>query len=254
MRALIIGLLLSSMGLPIPSAQSATLVLRSKPQHLHLYGPENGPAVLLSSGDLGWAGLVAHVAELLADKGYFVVGVDTRAYLSSFTGGTSSLSPQDVKSDYRVLVQFCRKRAVPLPILVGISEGAGLSVLAASAPDARRYIRGILGFGLPNENELGWKWRDFTIWLTKKVPNEPIFKVEDFIAQVSPIPLAEIHSLHDEFVSIDQARLLFSIAAIPKRMWVIDAANHRFSNKREELDRRTIEALEWIQQNSQAGQ
>jgi fermentation-respiration switch protein FrsA (DUF1100 family) len=70
--------------------------------------------------------------------------------------------------------------------------------------------------------------------------------VEDIIQRVSPIPLAEIHSSHDEFLSLEQAKAMFSRASEPKRMWVVEAANHRFSNNRDELDLRMLEALRWI--------
>jgi hypothetical protein len=43
------------------------------------------------------------------------------------------------------------------PILVGVSEGAGLSVLAATDPATRSAIGGVIGLGLPDINELGWR-------------------------------------------------------------------------------------------------
>lgn len=39
---------------------------------------------------------------------------------------------------------------------------------------------------------------------------------------------------------------MFARAKEPKKMWVIEAANHRFSNNRDELDLRIMEALAWI--------
>jgi len=39
---------------------------------------------------------------------------------------------------------------------------------------------------------------------------------------------------------------MFSRAGEPKRMWVIEAANHRFSNNRVELCQRLLEALAWM--------
>ena len=118
--------------------------------------------------------------------------------------------------------------------------------MAASSQELKGSIQGVLGLGLPDQNELGWKWQDFTIWITKKVPNEPSFMVEDIIGQVGPVPLAEIHSTHDEFLPLDKAKAMFARAVEPKRMWVIEAANHRFSDNRDELDRRILEALDWI--------
>lgn len=247
MRALpctvILVLLLSDFAI---SQDRTTLTIRGKTQELFLYGTRGSIPVVLSSGDLGWAGLVTHVAEFLQSKGYFVVGVNSRTYLSSFTTKNSALNPQDVPQDYRVLIDFARQGHPVKPVLAGVSEGAGLSVLAATEPSVKASIQGILGLGLPDQNELGWKWQDFTIWITKKAPNEPSFMVEDIIQNVSPVPLAEIHSTHDEFVPLAHAKAMFARAGEPKKMWVIEAANHRFSDNREELNRRILEALEWV--------
>ena len=230
-----------------PFAQGESILsIRGKPQSLRLYGNRGQAPIVLSSGDLGWAGLVEHVAELLSSRGYFVIGVNSRAYLSSFTTKNSALDPRDVPRDYKQIVDFANQGAPRKPVLAGISEGAGLSVLASTDASIKGQIQGILALGLPDQNELGWKWQDFTIWITKGIPNEPSFMVEDIIHQVSPVPLAEIHSTHDEFVPLDQAKAMFARAGEPRRMWVIEAANHRFSNNREELDRRILEALEWL--------
>ncbi len=220
--------------------------LRGKQQQLHLYGTKGAPPIVLSSGDLGWAGFVVYVAEFLSSRGYYVIGFNSKAYLVSFTSRTETLAPENVPGDYKALIEFASREASTKPVLVGISEGAGLSVLASTRREVKESIQGILGLGLPDQNELGWKWQDFTIWITKKVPNEPSFMVEDIIARVSPCPLAEIHSTHDEFLPLDQARAMFARAGEPKKMWVIEASNHRFSDNREELDRRILEALEWI--------
>jgi hypothetical protein len=220
--------------------------IRGTNQKLNLYGSPGNAPVVLSSGDLGWAGLVVHVAEFLSSQGYYVVGLNTKLYLASFTSKNSALDPRDVPGDYKTLIALTRQRTSAKPIFVGISEGAGLSVLAATDPEVRTCIQGILALGLPDQNELGWKWQDFTIWITKKAPNEPSFMVEDIIGKVSPLPLAEIHSTHDEFLPLDKAKAMFSKAGEPKKMWVIESANHRFSDNRPELDRRMLEALEWI--------
>ncbi len=227
---------------------AGTITLRGRTQQLHMYGPVNGTPVILSSGDLGWAGLVVHVAEFLASSGYRVVGFDSKDYLSSFTAKGSTLDPRDVPPDYKYLIAYARQAGGGKPVLAGISEGAGLSVLAATDPGVKSSIQGVLGLGLPDQNELGWKWQDSVIWITKRAPNEPSFMVEDIISRVTPVPLAEIHSTHDEFVSLEQAKSMFARAGEPKRMWIVEASNHRFSNNREELDRRVLEAFQWFQQ------
>jgi hypothetical protein len=138
-------------------------------------------------------------------------------------------------------------------LFLGIAvEGEGLSALAATDSSNRPSMLGILGLGLPDQNELGWKWQDFTIWVTKKAPDEPSFMVEDIIGKVSPLPLAEIHSTHDEFLPLDKAKAMFARAGEPKKMWVVEASNHRFSDNRNELDRRILEALDWIRNAGRA--
>jgi hypothetical protein len=229
-----------------------TINFRGNPQQINIYGSPSNSPVILSSGDLGWAGLVVHVAELLSSRGYYVIGLNSKSYLASFTTKSSTLKPADVPGDFRTLLAFIGKNVSAKPILVGISEGAGLSVLAATDPDVQSGIQGILALGLPDQNELGWKWQDFTIWITKKTPDEPSFMVEDIINRVSPVPLAEIHSTHDEFLPLAEAKAMFLRAGEPKKMWVIESSNHRFSENRPELDRRIFEAIEWMKNSAKS--
>jgi hypothetical protein len=235
---------------PFSAAAETTtnFAIRGQNQELHLYGTAGNPTIILGSGDLGWSGLVVHVAEFLQKNNYYVIGFNSKAYLASFTTKDSALSPEDVPKDYLKLIEYAKRSKAAPPILAGISEGAGLSVLAATDPQIKQTIRGLLALGLPDQNELGWKWRDFTIWVTKKIPNEPSFRVSGIINKVSPVPLAEIHSTHDEFLSIEKAKDMIALAGEPKRMWTIEADNHRFSNARDELDRAVLEALAWIRQ------
>ncbi len=226
--------------------RQVTVVVRGKPQVVHLYGPASGPPVLVASGDGGWVHLGVHVAEVLGGKGYFVVGVDSKAYLSSFTGKDLHLTISDVPRDFRLFIDEAQRGKSGRVLLFGVSEGAGLSILAASDPDVGKRIEGIIGFGLPNQNEIGWHFFDSIIWLTHKSPNEPSFLVADFIPKLGPIPLAEIHSTRDEYVPVNEAKQLMSLPGGPKKMWIIDAENHRFSNNLVELNRRLEEAIQWI--------
>src|SRR4026207_1002447 len=126
------------------SSQSQTgMSIRGKSQQLVLYGTRGNPPIILSSGDLGWAGLVEHVAEFLSGRGYFIVGVNSKAYLSSFTTKTSALNPQDVPQDYMAFIDFALQGSSTKPLLAGVSEGAGLSVLAATDATWQAGVRGL---------------------------------------------------------------------------------------------------------------
>jgi dienelactone hydrolase len=223
-----------------------TLAIRDHAQSLQIYGARGGIPVVLSSGDGGWIHLAPHVAELLASCGYFVVGFDTRAYLSSFTSKTATLQPDEVIADYMTLIKFASKKGPHPPLLMGVSEGAGLSVLAATGRQVKDQIDGVVGIGLGDMNELGWRWEDSTIYLTHGVPHEPLFSAVSLVDHLAPVPLALIHSVHDEYVPASVVDSIVHAASGPVRLWNINASNHRFSGNLAEFDRRLIEAIEWV--------
>src|SRR5262245_17542722 len=121
-----------------------TVSIRGHQQSLYIYGSPQGQPVIVSSGDGGWVHLGPHVAEALAARGFFVIGFDVRAYLSGFTSEHSALRPEDEPGDYRVLTNVAKKATGHKPILIGVSEGAGLSVLAATDPATKAEIAGVI--------------------------------------------------------------------------------------------------------------
>lgn len=226
----------------------ATISIRGKSQTLRVLGTRGGQPVVVSSGDGGWIHLAPHVADVLARHGFFVVGFDSKAYLSSFTIRDSTLTEADVPGDYRVLVEYAAQGGKGAPILIGVSEGAGLSVLAATGPGVKERVRGVVGVGLPEKNELGWRWRDMAIYLTHGVPNEPLFNASDVVGRVAPTPLAAIHSTSDEFVPLPTLQAIMEKAREPKRVWTIKASNHGFSDNLGQFDAALIDAIGWINQ------
>ena len=231
---------------------NTTVTIRGHQQQLHVYGTRGagaGDPVLVSSGDGGWMHLAPHVADVLAARGFFVVGFDTKAYLQSFTSGSSTLRPEDEPGDYRVLADYAAGGSSAKTILIGVSEGAALSVLAASDAVTKQAIAGVIGLGLSDRNELGWRWKDSMIYLTHGVPKEPTFSVAALVDKLTPVPLAEIHSTHDEFAPVAEAQRILQQASPPKRLWVVQATDHRFSGNLAEFDRRLLEAIDWVKQN-----
>lgn len=227
-----------------------TIDLRGRPQTLHLSGPPTGDPVVVSSGDGGWIRLGPHVASLLASRGYFVVGFDVKAYLTSFTSGKTTLDPAAEPLDYAALAEYAARRTGRKPILIGVSEGAGLSVLAASDDRLKALVAGVVGIGLPDLNELGWRWQDSLIYLTHRVPNEPTFSAAAIAGKVAPLPFAAIHSTNDEFVPVPVIERILAGANEPKRLWTIKASDHGFGDNRGEFDARLLEAIDWVRQHA----
>ena len=250
-RTLLILILWLSTPSSLAMAQTGEkLLLRGKNQTLQLYGPRDGDPVIVSSGDGGWIHLGPQVADMLAARGFFVVGFDSKAYLESFTSGTSALSTTDVPADYRTLLKAAAANSSRKPILIGVSEGAALSLLAATDAATKAMVSGVIGLGLGNRNELGWRWKDAMIYLTHGIPNEPTFSAREIAPRLAPVPLGVINSTHDEYVPAGEVDLIMAAAGNPKRLWMIDAADHRFSNKPVELAQCLAEALDWVRQNA----
>jgi fermentation-respiration switch protein FrsA (DUF1100 family) len=236
-----LGLVLAQPVAAAPVTQ--TVMLRGHSQPVLLYGRPTGKVAIVSSGDGGWLHLAPEVAQWLSDHGWFVIGVDVKRYLSNFTDRTRPLTPQDVPGDYEL---FSRLAGGAKPLLIGVSEGAGLSVLAASDPAVKKRFQGVIGLGLGDANELAWRWSDSIIYITKSVPREPVFYASDYISKIAPIPIALLRSTNDEFVPEEQADRLASLAAEPKRVWTIPANDHRFSNNLPGLHRCLADALDWM--------
>jgi len=235
-----------------PPVRTEVFSIRGVPQTLHLYGTPGGKVAVVTSGDGGWVHLGPDVAAFLASQGWFVVGFDAKAYLSSFTSKSGPLRVEDVPPDYAALVGRAAGGSDGRPLLVGVSEGAGLSVLAATSPELQARVAGVVALGLPERNELGWRWRDSIIYITKQVPNEPTFSAREAVGRVSPVPLAALHSTHDEFVALPEIEGILAQAREPKRLWVIEAADHRFSDSQPEFQRRLKEAIAWIESQRSA--
>jgi len=252
-RPLVAALLVGSalaLGHAVQRQPTEAITIRGQSQSLRLYGVRGGSPVVVSSGDGGWIHLGPHIAEVLAARGFFVVGFDARAYLQGFTSGKATLRPEDEPGDYKILADFAARGTTRKPILVGVSEGAGLSVLAATDPRTKASISGVLAVGLPDLNELGWRWKDSLIYLTHSVPNEPTFSTATIVNRVAPTPLGAIHSTQDEFVALSKVEDLLERANEPKKLWIVKASDHRFSDNLPEFDRRLLEAIAWFSENA----
>lgn len=237
------------------AAEKIDVNVRGKDLTLTLYRPptvQPRGTILMASGDVGWVGLAVTMAEELSADGYLVAGINVRQYLSSFTSGKSHLQPSDVAGDYAAFRDTLKQRGtlVRPVVLSGMSEGAALAVLAASAPANHDWVDGVITMGIPPSAELAWRWTDMGAWITKHDADEPSFAPATVIAGVSPVPLYMIQSIKDEYVPKAEYERLNTVAREPKKLVLIDASNHRFTDKRPELRAAYAAGLAWIAQQS----
>lgn len=227
------------------SGGSSRIVLHGRGYPLRRFGPVSSHVAVLSSGDGGWIHLAPHVAEVLAARGWTVLGFDSRDYLSRGNDTAGVLTPGDIARDYGDLIAQAAPAGAQVT-LVGVSEGAGLSVVAAADPAVKRRVAGVVAIGLGDRNELAWHWKDSVIYITKGVPHEPLFHASEFLPRLTPVPLALIQSTHDEFVPIAEGERLHALASPSSRLWRVESADHRFSNNLPAFDAQLAIALQWL--------
>jgi dienelactone hydrolase len=231
--------------------RNVSYAIRGVSQTFYFFDPQShGPgasAVIVVSGDGGWHGFIVEIAQYLADHGYAAIGVDAKEYLSMMSK-PKALDPAQVSGDFAAIAQFAKQQTgAKSLVLVGWSEGAGLAVLGGLDPTLRGDLRGVVAIGLPELNELAWRWSDSVIYVTKKVPNEPTFNSKDYLGKLAPVPLMSIQSTQDDFVPAEVAREVFARAQEPKQIIFIGARNHRFEGERPAFWQALDRALAWFE-------
>src|SRR5436190_946391 len=103
----------------------------------------------------------------------------------------------------------------------------------------RNTARGTILMG---SGDVGW------VGLAASNADEPSFAAKDVIATVSPVPLCMIQSTKDEYVPKAEWERLLATARDPKKQILVDASNHRFTDKRPELSAAYTAGLAWIAQ------
>jgi type IV secretory pathway VirJ component len=232
------------------AGERLALTVRGKALSLELYRPAAAApkaTVLIAGGDVGWVGLAVDLAGFLSERGYAVVGINTRQYLAAFTAGADHVTTSQITGDYGTIVQALRDRGVVRdPIVVaGVSEGAALAVLAG-APSNHAWVKGVITIGLPPTAELAWRWKDALSWVTKKDAEEPSFAPREFVGAIAPVPLWMIQSTKDEYVTEADFRAIEGAARAPKRLVLVDASNHRFTDRLPLLRQHVLDGLDWV--------
>lgn len=232
----------------LQAEESLRFEIRGKSQHVHLLraqGPPNPEAVLFLPGDGGWLGRAVTMAQSIAALGYNVYALDTRAYLSDFTG-TSTLTESQMASDLRTLAEWLQRTSGQPVVLAGWSQGANMALLGAAAWKDPRFCRGVLAIGLSDKAVLGWRFVDNLTYLTHDTPKEPTFSAWSHIGGLSPVPLAIVSSTHDEYIAPETTQKLLQAAREPKRLFQVDARNHRFDGNFDGFVQALRSSMEWI--------
>ncbi len=217
---------------------------------LHLAAPAAGrhlPLLVYATGDRGWAGKDLDVYRHLVAWGYPVAGFDAHDYVSHLDRDTRSAArhgieaetttPERLADDYATIIASARV-ALNLGseadvVLVGVSRGAGLSVVAAGERSVRDQLKGIVAVALTREEE-------YVRWYDRLHGRRPpgameMVQVYDYLPLLGDLPLTVIQSTNDRYLPAAAARQLFGNDTAERRLIAIEASNHSFAGAREAL-------------------
>ena len=230
------------------------LMLNGHRLTLHLTNPPHSgtrSVLLYATGDGGWRGTDVDTYRKLVSMGHPTAGFSSPDYLKYLGGGSATTTPARLAHDYDAIIDFSKASLVlsaetPV-ILVGVSRGAGLAVVAAGQGLLQRQLSGVVAIGLTQEEEHVHR---FT-WLLAppggpRVWTPAIIQTYEYLPRLGPQPISVIQSTHDNYLPADVARVLFGPDTERRQLHAIEARNHGFANARPLMYDAIQASLAWI--------
>jgi dipeptidyl aminopeptidase/acylaminoacyl peptidase len=196
------------------------------------------------------------IARALRELGYNALIFHYRGCWGSEGGYDLTKIPTDVKSAIDTIQ--ARPDVDPDKIIaVGHSMGSYAAVVTAAQDSRIKAVVAISGSGdlrmsppperKRTENTLqflsGITFEDFVA--QRRVQAEKLNPF-DHVAKISPRPILIIHGTEDAIVKPEQAKILYERAKRPKRLVLIEDADHVYTDQRQQL-LNTI--LRWVRRN-----
>jgi pimeloyl-ACP methyl ester carboxylesterase len=190
--------------------------------------------ILYSTGDGGRRGLDQDLREVLTTGDYPVAGFSSKSYLKNFGRDSKTTSAVRLVRDFACIISLAEKR-LGLPentnvILVGLSRGAGLSVVAAGQGPLKLRVAGVLAIALTREEEhvVHSHWHRARANSGRTDDASAEIKTYEYLMRLSGTPVAVIQSTNDHYLSADAARILFGPDSDLHGLIAVKARNHRF--------------------------
>jgi Bacterial virulence protein (VirJ) len=218
-----------------PSLADRKIVLNHHELRLHFSQGSSGPGrplLVYATGDGGWHRKDLAAYRHLISFGYPTVGFDAHDYVTHLGSGDST-TPARLAADYERIIAAARD-ALRLPddypvVLVGVSRGAGLSVVAAGQRGLRPSIAGVLAVALTKEEEY-----------------VEMVEVYDCLPRLAETPIAVVQSTRDHYLPAAAARALFGPDTPYRWFQPVQARNHSFGGARAELYDAMNRSLTWL--------
>ncbi len=237
--------------------QSVTLYRR--PLEIRLSTPaspsKSGMLVVYATGDGGWRGLGDQIFRWISAWNYPVAGFSSKAYLKNlgYVSDTTTTTPRRLVRDFEVIIDSAES-ALGLPkdtpiVLVGISRGAGLAVVAAGQEELKVRLAGVVAIALTKEEEHVVHYRIRRGGRHSESPRRELVEIKtyDYLPRLAGIPITVIQSSNDGYLPAAAARNLFGPDTDLRKLLAVQARNHSFSGGCSLLYRDTEDSLAWIE-------
>jgi hypothetical protein len=234
---------------PLPVADRA-IVVNDHALRLHFASGARGPGhplLVYATGDGGWHRKDLAVYRHLVSFADPTVGFDAHDYVTHLAGSDST-TPARLAVDYARIIAAA-KETLGLPgdypvVLVGVSRGADLSVVAAAQRSLSASITGVLAVALTKEEE-------YVKHRAPRLRGEPaaapeMVQVYEYLPDIIDMPIAVIQSTRDRYLPAAAARALFGPDRPLRWLQAIEARNHSFGGARDQLYAAIGRSLTWI--------
>jgi hypothetical protein len=208
--------------------------------------------VLYVTGDGGWNGKDVATFEHVRAWGRPVAGFSAPDYLDRLAGQEQTVPPQDLARDFGTILQATAARLGLAPdtpaVLVGVSRGADLVVIAAGEAAIAQRIAGVVAIALTDEEEYVRHPPRHVPHLGHSSSREPALEMArpyEYLPRI-PWPTVLIQSTNDQYVPAARAAVQFGPQSALRRFYPIEARNHSFGGAREEMYRALRASLEWV--------
>ncbi len=235
---------------------TTTVLLHGRPFDLHLARPTTprigDVIVLYASGDGGWFGSAVDMFRRIARAGYFAVGFSSRAFLKVERPHGALATASQLTAEYQRILAQARIGLHLDPaagaVLTGWSRGAAFSVLVGSDASSPGVRLGVVAIGLAEDEDLKVVGAEDETDDGGPAPGHGRRRYDTYarIAQLGTLPVAVIQSTHDRYLPALQARERLGPDTSVRRLYAIDARNHRFSGGSVDFGRALLDALDWI--------
>ena len=246
--------------LNVPTADSSIqtrdrIAIYRHPLELRFSNPKSAGNILVvyATGDGGWRSLDRQIFDWISAWGYPAVGFSSKNYLKYLEYVSDSTTPRRLARDFESVIGFARQK-LGMPetarvILVGLSRGAGLVVVAAGQGELKPNLAGVIAVALIKEEEHVVYYRRHR----RARPGQPkreLLKIQtyEYLPRINSVPVVVIQSTHDGYLPADKARALFGPDTEMRKLIPINAKNHRFTGGCSELYQRIEDSLARVTQ------